>query len=154
MESFTHADVDSSGHNLLQGLDDEDQVIARGNALVKEGKASCWPLLSKDRRAAALPSAKRNKEKDWEGSATRGKNVIELSSLYKCFFCKVGCPQASFMANVNADMAFVSCSDPSWRRQFAAWGSPISRYLVHEPHGRKCATEYTIGATTLYQGLD
>ena len=63
MESLTHADVDPSGHNLLQGLDDEDQVIARGKALVEEGKASYW-LLTSEETAAALPSAKRNKEKD------------------------------------------------------------------------------------------
>ena len=113
MESFTHADVDSSGHNLLQDLEDEDQVIARGKALVEEGKASYWPLTAEaEATAAALPSAKRNKEKDWDGSATRGENVIELSSLYRCQFCQFGYPQASFLANVNEEMAFVSCADP------------------------------------------
>ena len=113
MEPSTHADVDSSGHNLLQDLEDEDQVIARGKALVEEGKASYWLLTAEaEAAAAALPSAKRNKEKDWDGSATRGENVIELSDLYMCQFCQLGYQFASFLASVNKQMAFICCADP------------------------------------------
>ena len=113
MEPSTHADVDSSGYNLLQKLEDEDQATARGKALAEEGKASYWLLTPEAEAAAAtIPCAKRNKAKDWEGSATRGQNVIELSGLYVCQFCQLGYPAASFLANVNKEMAFISCADP------------------------------------------
>ena len=88
MRAATFAAVTSSGHNLLQNLVDEDQATARGIALAKEGKASCW-LLSPEAEAAAatIPCAKMNNAKSWEGSATRGENFIELSGLYVCHFC-------------------------------------------------------------------
>ena len=111
MVPSTHAQVDPSGQNLLKDLDDEDEAVVRGLALIQKEQASYWPLMSED-IAAKQPRAKRNKNKDWDGSATRGENVVQLSNLYMCHFCKVGWPQASYLAHVDADMAFISNSDP------------------------------------------
>ena len=111
MVPATHVQFDPSGENLLKGLADENEAAERGLTLIQGEQASYLPL-GYEELAATQPSAKRNKNKDWDGSATHGSNVVQLSNLYMCHFCKVGWPQASYLAHVNADMEFIKNADP------------------------------------------
>ena len=129
MVPATHVQDDLSGETLLKGLAAEDEAADRGLALIQKEQASYWPLMSED-IAATQPRAKRNKNKDWDGSATPGENVVQLSNLYTCQFCKVGWPQASFLAHVDADMAF--------GKDHSKHGVYRFPEVLLEPNGRLC----------------